>query len=92
MGNKKVNDYWEATIAEKNAVKPNPSSSIDEKKFWISAKYIKKSFKGLKQGYLFIKSTDKKKFKRFWVVLGDSSLSIYRNQTVCFYLFIFSYI
>ena len=82
MGNKKVNDMWEAVVSLEKFPKPNGNSSVEEKKSWIIEKYIKKTFKGVKQGYLFVKSSETRKLKRFWVVLADTTLKIYERKDV----------
>src|SRR3990167_2713461 len=80
MGNKKANDYWEANLTGHN--KPSPDSPKKELKLWVKEKYIRKTVRGQKQGYLFVSGLkkDKKKPQRQWVVLESSSINFYNSK------------
>jgi hypothetical protein len=78
MGNKKTNCYWEANLS--GFSKPTNRSNIKERKLWIKEKYIRKSFKGQKQGYLIVKSKEKKKSKKCWFVLESSAVHIFNSK------------
>jgi len=77
MGNKKVNDYWEANLSGYN--KPTSSSPRKERKIWVKEKYLRKTFKGRKRGYLSVKR-DKKKAKKYWVVLESSTINFFNSS------------
>lgn len=76
MGNKKANDYWEANLGGYN--KPTSASPKQERQLWIKEKYLQKTFRGQKCGFLGMK--DKKKTKKYWVVLETSTINLYNSK------------
>lgn len=78
-GNKKGNEYWEHTLGSSGMHKPLPTSSVEEKRPFVEAKYLRSAFRASKSGALSLKN-EKKKWKRMWISVEARSINVYASK------------
>lgn len=76
MGNKKVNDFWEANLGDTK--RPKPQCTQKERKHWINEKYILKTYCGLKCAELFVRNSRIKK-KKYFIALDSAYVKFFES-------------